>query len=135
MGYGPWGQAACNRPPTRLTFFRGDPRKLASSRGATSAKPVRVIADKGYDSDVLRERLARRGIELIAPHRSSRKKPAPRMMAGHCGATSGAGSSNAPTPGSANFHRLVVRHDRSLTIHHAVFHIACFMIVLRRVVQ
>jgi len=35
-----------------------------------------VIADKAYDSDALRERLARRGIELIAPHRSNRKKPA-----------------------------------------------------------
>jgi len=34
-----------------------------------------------------------------------------------------------------NFRRLVVRYDRSLTIYGAFFHIACFMIVLRRVVQ
>ncbi len=34
-----------------------------------------------------------------------------------------------------NFRRLVVRYDRSLTIYRAFFHIACFMIVLRRVVQ
>ena len=33
-----------------------------------------------------------------------------------------------------NFRRLVVRYDRSLTIYGAFFHIACFMIVLRRVV-
>jgi len=33
------------------------------------------------------------------------------------------------------FRRLVVRYDRSLTIYGAFFHIACFMIVLRRVVQ
>src|SRR6266404_3900454 len=44
--------------------------------GRPRQKPVRVIADKAYDSDALRERLARRGIELIAPHRSNRKKPA-----------------------------------------------------------
>jgi transposase len=34
-----------------------------------------------------------------------------------------------------NFRRLVVRYDRWLTIYGAFFHIACFMIVLRRVVQ
>jgi transposase len=34
-----------------------------------------------------------------------------------------------------NFRRLVVRYDRSLTIYRAFFHIACFMIVLRRVLQ
>jgi transposase len=32
-------------------------------------KPRRVIADAGYDSDPLRERWKRRGIELIAPYR------------------------------------------------------------------
>ncbi len=34
-----------------------------------------------------------------------------------------------------NFRRLVVRYDRSLTIYQAFFHVACFMIVLRRVLQ
>ena len=34
-----------------------------------------------------------------------------------------------------NFRRLVVRYDRSLQIYRAFFHLACFMIVLRRVVQ
>src|SRR5438876_590453 len=34
-----------------------------------------------------------------------------------------------------NFRHLVVRYDRSLTIYSAFFHIACFMIVLRRVLK
>jgi transposase len=34
-----------------------------------------------------------------------------------------------------NFRRLAVRYDRSLQIYRAFFPIACFMIVLRRVVQ
>ena len=34
-----------------------------------------------------------------------------------------------------NFRRLVVRYDRSLKIYQAFFHIACFMIVLRRVLK
>jgi transposase len=102
--------------------------------GRPRQKPVRVIADKAYDSDPLRERLARRGIELIAPHRSNRKKPATqdgralrrykrRWIIERTNAWLG------------NFRRLVVRYDRSLTIYRAFFHIACFMIVLRRVVQ
>src|SRR6266481_4582877 len=102
--------------------------------GRPRQKPVRVIADKAYDSDALRERLARRGIELIVPHRSNRKKPATqdgralrryqrRWIVERTNAWLG------------NFRRLVVRYDRSLTIYRAFFHIACFMIVLRRVVQ
>jgi transposase len=39
------------------------------------ARPERLIGDKAYDSDLLAERLAERGIELIAPHRSNRTKP------------------------------------------------------------
>jgi transposase len=38
--------------------------------------PEKLIGDKAYDSDKLDERLAQeRGIELIAPHKSNRKKP------------------------------------------------------------
>jgi transposase len=36
---------------------------------------VPVIADKAYDSDPLRERLAEQGFELISPHRENRTKP------------------------------------------------------------
>jgi transposase len=39
-------------------------------------QPERLIGDKAYDSDPLDAELAGRGIELIAPHRSNRKKPA-----------------------------------------------------------
>jgi transposase len=39
------------------------------------ARPERLIGDKAYDSDPLDQRLAEQGIELIAPHRSNRKKP------------------------------------------------------------
>jgi transposase len=102
--------------------------------GRPRQKPLRVIADKAYDSDPLRKRLRQRGIELIVPHRCNRKKPATqdgralrryrrRWIVERTNAWLG------------NFRRLVVRYDRSLTIYGAFFHIACFMIVLRRVVQ
>ena len=102
--------------------------------GRPRQKPMRVIADKAYDSDPLRERLRQRGIELICPHKRNRVRPATqdgralrryhrRWIVERTNAWLG------------NFRRLVVRYDRSLTIYGAFFHIACFMIVLRRVVQ
>ncbi len=102
--------------------------------GRRRQKPVRVIADRAYDSDPLRKRLRQRGIELICPHKRNRVRPATQ-------------DGRAPrrhrkrwiverTIGwLGNFRRLVVRYDRSLMIYGAFFHIACFMIVLRRVVQ
>jgi IS5 family transposase len=42
--------------------------------GRPRQKPARVIADKGYDNDALRERLRSLGIALIALHRSSRHR-------------------------------------------------------------
>ena len=93
-----------------------------------------MIADKAYDSDPLRKRLRQRGIELICPHKRNRVRPATqdgralrrykrRWIVERTNAWLG------------NFRRLVVRYDRSLTIYRAFFHIACLMIVLRRVVQ
>lgn len=90
-----------------------------------------MIADKAYDSDPLRARLKRRGIELIVPHKANRVRPATqdgrklrryrrrwtveRTMAwlGNC-------------------RRLVTRWDRLSIIYQAFFNIACLMIILRR---
>src|SRR6202521_5826180 len=102
--------------------------------GRPRQKPLRVIADKAYDSDPLRKRLRKRGVELLCPHKTNRVRPATqdgralrryrrRWIVERTNAWLG------------NFRRLVVRYDRSLTIYGAFFHIACFMIVLRRVVQ
>jgi transposase len=102
--------------------------------GRPRQKPLRVIADKGYDCDALRKRLRRRGIVLIAPLRLNRRRTPPqdgrilrrykrRWIVERTFAWLG------------NFRHLVIRYDRSLTIYRAFFHIACFMIVLRRVVQ
>lgn len=36
---------------------------------------VPVVADRGFDSDPLRDDLAEQGFELLAPHRKNRTKP------------------------------------------------------------
>ena len=41
--------------------------KVPRPKGRPRSKPKRVIADRAYDSDPLRERLKKRGIDLIVP--------------------------------------------------------------------
>ena len=102
--------------------------------GRPRQKPMRVIADKAYDSDPLRERLRQRGIELICPHKKNRVRRA--TQDGRALRRYRRRWIVERTIGwLGNFRRLVVRYDRSLRIYRAFFHIACFMIVLRRVVQ
>jgi hypothetical protein len=43
--------------------------------GRPRQKPGRIIADRGYDSDPLRQQLAQHDIELIVPHCRNRRKP------------------------------------------------------------
>ena len=99
--------------------------------GRPRQKPERVIADKAYDSDPLRARLKRRGIELIAPHRRNRKKPKTqdgrklrryrkRWKVERTFAWFG------------NFRRLLVRWERHLKMYLAFFHLACLLITLNR---
>ena len=48
--------------------------RVPRPKGRPRQKPERVIADRGYDSDPLRERLKKRGIELIVPYRKNNKE-------------------------------------------------------------
>lgn len=102
--------------------------------GRSRQKLVRLIADRGYDSDPLRKELARSGIELIAPHRKNRRKP-PTQDGRALRRYKRRWTIERTFAWLGNFRRLVVRYDRSLRIYQAFFHIACFMIVLRRVLK
>jgi len=42
----------------------------------TRERPQRLIGDRAYDSDPLDAELKEQGVELIAPHRANRSKPA-----------------------------------------------------------
>ena len=46
-----------------------------AGRGRPKKRPLRLIADRGYDSDPLRKRLKVFKIDLIVPHRKNRKRP------------------------------------------------------------
>ena len=92
--------------------------------------PGRLIGDKAYDSDPLDEQLAVQGIQLIAPHRQNRKKPATqdgrplrrykrrwtveRLFAW-----------------LQNFRRILVRHERFLENYLGFVQLGCIIILLR----
>jgi len=50
-------------------------RNLSDTAGCiTSLLQKNLIGDRAYDSDKLDEQLRKEGVEMIAPHRSNRKK-------------------------------------------------------------
>jgi transposase len=105
--------------------------RVPRPKGRPRQKPERVIADRGYDSDPLRERLQQRGIELIAPYRSNNKERRyedgrklrrykRRWIVERTNAWLG------------QFRRLLVRHEHLLSTYYAFFYLACLWITLRR---
>jgi transposase len=100
-------------------------------KGRPRQKPERVIADRGYDSDPLRERLKKRGIDLIAPYRNNNqerryedgrklRRYVRRWIVERTNAWFG------------QFRRLLVRHEHLLSTYCAFFYLACLWITLRR---
>jgi len=98
-------------------------------RGRPRSNPVRLIADKAYDSTALRARLKGRGIELIAPNIRNHKKtqdgrPLRRYKRRW--------KIERAIAWLQNFRRLVTRYERSLTAFRGFFHVALMMVALRR---
>lgn len=96
-------------------------------RGRPRQKPQRLIADKAYDSDPLRGRLQKRGIELIASQKAGRVRPATqdgRALRSYRRRW----KIERTNAWLGNFRHLVVRYDRNRNIYQAFFQIACFIL-------
>ena len=131
------------------TTFTLHPRRKSSSRNHTRGDPGRTespcrptAAETGARD--CRQSLRQRSVaEALAATRDRTDLSGQRgiefgrqpRMAEPCGANRRRWIVERTNAWLGNFRRLVVRYDRSLTIYGAFFHIACFMIVLRRVVQ
>jgi len=73
----PLGNHLDSASPSEVTFLEKTLNTITvprNGRGRPKQKPKRVVTDKGYDRDPLRERLATRGIELICPYRDNNKE-------------------------------------------------------------
>jgi transposase len=96
--------------------------------------PERLGGDKSYDSDPLDEQLAKQGVEMIAHHRTNRKKPATqdgrkarrlkrRWKVERCNAWLKA------------FRRLQVRHEWHMENFLGLVHLACALVLLRAILK
>jgi transposase len=121
----PLGSQLVSASPAEVTLAESTLAQIPKRQ-----RPLRVVADRAYDSDRLRGRLLQRGILLISPHRRNRKQPAfndgrwlrryrKRWKIERTFAWLG------------NFRRLLVRYDHHLLMYEAFFHIACLIITLR----
>src|SRR5262245_59297787 len=91
--------------------------------------PVRLIGDNAYESDRLDAELARRGVELIAPHRRTRTqrtqdgRPLRRYRRRW--------KIERLFAWLQNFRRIVVRYERFAENFLGMLHLACCLILLR----
>ena len=125
----PLGSQLTSATPAEVRF--AEPTLDAIRIGTGRPKqPLRVIADRGYDSNPLRLRLRKRGILLIAPHRRNRTRNLMndgRMLRRYRKRW----KVERTFAWLGNYRRLVVRYDRRLSMYRAFFHLACALITLR----
>lgn len=94
-------------------------------------KPRRLIYDRAGDSDPLRARLARRGIELVCPHRRNRVKP--RTQDGRkLRRYKRRWKVERSISWLFNFRRLVVRYERHAHLFLGFAQLACLFTTLKR---
>ena len=103
-----------------------------ATASAEAPQPWRLICDKAYDSDPLRDRLLmERDIDLICPHRRGRTK-LPTQDGRKLRRYKRRWTIERTFAWLGNFRRLVVRYEHNLRMYHGFFHVACLLITLRQ---
>lgn len=97
----------------------------------TLGRPRRLIGDRAYDSDPLDHRLAAKGIELIAPHKRNRIKPA-TQDARALRRYRRRWKIERLFAWLNKYKRVLTRWDRFIGHFNAFVHLACSMILMRR---
>jgi transposase len=94
-------------------------------------KPRRLIYDEAADSDPLRERLKRRGIELVCRHRRNRVKP-PTQDGRKLRRFRRRWKVERSISWLQNFRRLITRFEYHAHLFHGFVQLACLIVVLGR---
>jgi len=92
---------------------------------------VPVIADKGYDSDPLREELLEEGFILVSPHRANRTKP-PTNDGRRMRRYGRRWKVERTMSWLHSFRRVLVRHERFRFIYDGFVHLALALFTLSR---
>ena len=94
-------------------------------------KPRRLLYDAAADSDPLRTRLKKKGVELIAKHRSNRTKP-PTQDGRKLRRIKRRWKVERSISWLQDFRRLVTRYEHYANLFHGFVQLACLIIVMRR---
>ena len=129
----PLGSQLTSASPAEVTLVESTLAKIAEPRGRRARpqqRPLRIIADRAYDSDPLRLKLLQRGIVLICPHRRGRIKP---LFNNGCSLRRYRKRWKIERTFTwlGNYRRLTVRYENHLLMCQAFFHLACLLITLR----
>jgi len=130
----PLGNLLDSTSPTEVKLVEATLETIAVPRkgwGRHRQRPERLLYNKACDSDMLRNRLAKRGIDLICPHRRNRKQ-SPMQDGRKLRRYKRRWKVERTFAWLENFRRLVVRWERHITMYRAFFHVACLLIMLRK---
>jgi len=100
------------------------------SRGSSEFWPERVIADKAYDSDALRENLGSAGIELLAPHRRNRTASKRTNDGRRMRRYRNRWKVERFFAHAGNYRRFATRYERLAVTVSAVVNVVCMMLTL-----
>lgn len=122
--------------PVAVHTASASPHEVTLAEGTVEQRftedlPERLIGDLAYDSDPLDAKLAKQGIELIAPHRDNRSRPATqdgRTLRRYCRRW----KVERLFAWLQNFRRLVVRYEYHVENFLGFVHLGCMLILLRR---
>ncbi len=123
--------------PVACTIASASPSEVTLVEEALETVPRQeatvtpLIADRGYDSDPLRERLMEQGWDLICPHRRGRVRKATqdgRKLRRY----KRRWKVERTIAWIGNYRRVLVRHEYYSFMYHAFIQLACAMICLKR---
>jgi transposase len=124
--------------PLAVTVASANPSEMSLVDDTLRARfvrrlPMRIIGDRGYDSDALDARLAERGVAFIAPHRSTRRNITQdgRQLRRYLRRW----KIERLFAWLQNFRRLVTRYERHVENFLAFVQLACIIILARQFVR
>lgn len=130
----PLGIHVTSAQPSEMTLVEPTLATIRVPRargGRPRQRPPRLIGDRGYDSDPLRERLARRGITVIVPYRTNRTRRL-HEDGRHLRRYRHRWIIERTFAWLGSFRRLLVRHERLTSMYRALLVFAAALIALRR---